>query len=245
MAAPPPLPCPLTWGCPRASWHQPRGDTGPVPPHATVPVLGCDLCTPGPCWCGRMRPLSETLPSAGAAAGSPRAPAGPVWSLPSLGDEWLVPLAGQVGLWQVPEGTEPAEPAGRGQGGGRGRGEGGGGHAGSLPLPEPPLGTSLRALIVTWHKDVSSCRQRSHSTGHSSGAPPASQQPHCGIPEGPPGLATALQHPGGPPGLATASSACTSWTRKALEPRQLPAPAARSAAPGLPPGSWGKFGSFG
>lgn len=197
MAAPRPLPRPLTWSFPRASWHRPRGGSAPVPPRVTVPALGCDLCPTGLCWCGRMGPLSWTLPSAGVAARSPHPTPRqdrPARSPPSLWDTWLVSLAGQVGLWQVPEGTEPAEPAGRGGGGGRrrGGGRGGGGPAGSLPLPEPPLGTSLRALIVTWHKDISSCQQLSHGTGCSSGTPLGSQQPHCGIPEGCPGLATAL-----------------------------------------------------
>lgn len=185
-----------------------------------APLLDPPLCRGG-CW----NPPSCTQ-------------SGPAGSPPSLGDTWLMPLAGQVGLWQVPEGTEPAEPAGPG-GGGRGRGgEGGGGPAGSLLLPEPPLGTSLRALIVTRHKDVSSCQWLSHGTVCSSGAPLASQQPHCGIPEGCSGLATALQHPRAPPGLATVSSACTSWTRKALEPWQLPAPATHWAPTQLLGGVW-------
>lgn len=87
MAAPPPLPRPVTWSFPRASWHRPRGGSAPVPPpRVTVPALGCDLCPTGLCWCGRMGPLSWTLPSAGVAARSPHpAPSsGPSCSVPSI-----------------------------------------------------------------------------------------------------------------------------------------------------------------
>lgn len=176
-----------------------------------VAALQCHPVSPSQCWVITCAPRAvlerqdgAPLPDPPLCRGSCWNPpsctqSGPARSPPSLGDTWLMPLAGQVGLWQVPEGTEPAEPAGPG-GGGRGRGgEGGGGPAGSLLLPEPPLGTSLRALIVTRHKDVSSCQWLSHGTMCSSGAPLASQQPHCGIPEGCSGLATALQHPRGPP----------------------------------------------
>lgn len=146
--------------------------------------------TPGPSFCRGGR-LTAPRPAPS------RDPSAPACSVPSAPQGQMARAAGWAGWAPAGARINSTGRAGRTRGWQRGRsgkergGGGGGGPAGSFALPEPPLGTSLRALIVAWHKD-------------------AFQLPAT-LPQGR-GL------PGDSPGLATACNACTSWARRVPAP---------------------------
>uniref|UniRef100_A0A8C4UPX0 Uncharacterized protein n=1 Tax=Falco tinnunculus TaxID=100819 RepID=A0A8C4UPX0_FALTI len=181
---------PLVW------WHQPSDNrflTGAKPAQPWTRAVGAGVCTGV---AGDPRPS----PPPGRPVDSPTAwgPSGRVCSslvdpLCPCGTGGSCHLLGWLGSRRCQDKkhrwSRPDQGWQRGQSRkGRGRG---GGFAGSLTLPEPPLGTSLRVLIVAWHKDAFQL--------------PAALPWGRGV-------------PGDNPGLATARNTCTSWARKALEP---------------------------